>query len=287
MQRLLAIVPFLAILVVIAGCTAMPAPAAKPATPQAQSPVLGWGQRANLDGVKITVRQPRYADRANEAGPEISYRVTITNGTRRTPDVRTTHRADSRKLPGHESNTDSVTTSSVRPGKSRTFTQQITVPYSTSTLTVELGLGKHTPKWRGKIGGTPAKQAEPEPAVEADPNHCDDPNWWNAQQQGDPSEYVRACREWPYWVDRGETPCLPDERNCPVDTVDPCEQTGTCGESGEGMPEPTAGYQCWEGAEEIYDVCRQHKEWVDGQVEYAECIDAGGSWNIARQTCDY
>ncbi len=28
-------------------------------------------------------------------------------------------------------------------------------------------------------------------------NHCNDPDWWNAQQSGDPSDYVSACGEWP------------------------------------------------------------------------------------------
>lgn len=50
---------------------------------------------------------------------------------------------------------------------------------------------------------------------------------------------------------------------------------------------PTAGYQCRDGDEKLYEVCAGHKAWVDGQVEYANCLDGGGTWNVALQRCDY
>lgn len=50
---------------------------------------------------------------------------------------------------------------------------------------------------------------------------------------------------------------------------------------------PTAGYQCLEGDEKIYDVCAGHKAWTEGQIEYAECIDSGGVWDVPSQTCEH
>lgn len=54
--------------------------------------------------------------------------------------------------------------------------------------------------------------------TKANPNHCGDKAWWSSQG-GDPSEYVKACGVWPSWVDRGDTPCLPNEKHCPVATT--------------------------------------------------------------------
>lgn len=50
---------------------------------------------------------------------------------------------------------------------------------------------------------------------------------------------------------------------------------------------PTAGYQCRDGDEKHYEVCAGHKEWVDGQVEFAECHDNGGTWSVRGQRCVY
>ncbi|MGC7097102.1 hypothetical protein ACPZ19_20710 [Amycolatopsis lurida] len=47
-------------------------------------------------------------------------------------------------------------------------------------------------------------------------DHCGDKDWWNKRQVGDPSDYVAACGVWPPWIDRGDTPCLPGEKKCPV-----------------------------------------------------------------------
>ncbi|WP_199431667.1 hypothetical protein [Qaidamihabitans albus] len=52
-------------------------------------------------------------------------------------------------------------------------------------------------------------------------------------------------------------------------------------------PTPTAGYQCIEGDEDIYEVCAAHEAWVAGQVEFAECTNSGGDWNIPLQECTY
>ncbi|HVW44078.1 MAG TPA: hypothetical protein VHC18_22280 [Amycolatopsis sp.] len=52
------------------------------------------------------------------------------------------------------------------------------------------------------------------------------------------------------------------------------------------MP-PTAGYQCRDGDEKLYEVCAGHKAWIDGQLECTNCLDSGGTWNIELQRCDY
>lgn len=103
----------------------------------------------------------------------------------------------------------------------------------------------------------PTTELTSTPAV--DPNHCNDPAWWKTQQSGDPGTYVQLCCEWPSWVPQPQ-------------------QTRSA---------PTAGYQCRPGDNAVYEVCAGHKEWVDGQREYADCQNGGGTWNIARQECDY
>lgn len=63
---------------------------------------------------------------------------------------------------------------------------------------------------------------EEESAAESDDpsEHCNDPDYWNSREYGDPSDYVEACEEWPYWVpESGEDACGP----------------GLCGDQGEGM----------------------------------------------------
>jgi hypothetical protein len=42
---------------------------------------------------------------------------------------------------------------------------------------------------------------------------------------------------------------------------------------------PTYGYQCRDGDEAKYQVCAGHKAWVDGQVEFTNCLDSGGTWD--------
>lgn len=114
---------------------------------------------------------------------------------------------------------------------------------------------------------TPSRTAKPSKA--ADANHCRDPKWWS-RQGGDPGAYVAKCGHWPSWVDRGDTACVPGERNCPVS-----KRTA-----------PQYGYQCRDGDEATYSVCAGHKAWTDGQVEYANCLSSGGTWNIDAQRCD-
>ncbi len=48
---------------------------------------------------------------------------------------------------------------------------------------------------------------------------------------------------------------------------------------------PTIGADCRPGDEKDYRVCAGHKAWVDGQLEYANCLDSGGSWDIPDQSC--
>ena len=50
-------------------------------------------------------------------------------------------------------------------------------------------------------------------------------------------------------------------------------------------PIPTAGYQCRPGDEKLFEVCASHKAWVDGQVESANCMKSGKTWDIATQKC--
>jgi cytoskeletal protein RodZ len=50
-------------------------------------------------------------------------------------------------------------------------------------------------------------------------------------------------------------------------------------------PIPTAGYQCRPGDEKLFEVCASHKAWVDGQVESANCMKSGRTWDIAAQKC--
>ncbi|WP_162788786.1 hypothetical protein [Amycolatopsis albispora] len=51
-------------------------------------------------------------------------------------------------------------------------------------------------------------------------------------------------------------------------------------------PAPTAGYQCRDGDEERHEVCAEHKRWVDGQVEFTNCLDSGGVWDEEAQRCE-
>lgn len=70
-----------------------------------------------------------------------------------------------------------------------------------------------------EIPDVPLPDQEPEPSTSG-ADHCGDVAWWNARQQGDPSDYVAACGTWPSWIDRGDdTTCLPGERDC-ADTTD-------------------------------------------------------------------
>ena len=93
--------------------------------------------------------------------------------------------------------------------------------------------------------------------------------------------------------------------------VDPCSLPNLCGDNGEGMmcnpdtgqsyiPDdprqycdsnghltsvPTAGYQCRVGDETRFQVCAGHKQWVDEQVEYMNCLNNGGTWDVVNQRC--
>ncbi|MQA12842.1 MAG: hypothetical protein GEV09_01370 [Pseudonocardiaceae bacterium] len=58
-------------------------------------------------------------------------------------------------------------------------------------------------------------QAASPAASESPSDHCDDPDWWNSRQSGDPGDYVAACGEYPYW--------LPDPNDeTDVGVQDPC-----------------------------------------------------------------
>lgn len=48
---------------------------------------------------------------------------------------------------------------------------------------------------------------------------------------------------------------------------------------------PQYGYQCRDGDERKYDVCAGHKAWVDGQREFTDCLDGGGTWGVENQRC--
>lgn len=48
---------------------------------------------------------------------------------------------------------------------------------------------------------------------------------------------------------------------------------------------PQFGYQCRDGDEAKYEVCAGHKAWVDGQREFTECLDSGGTWDTATDRC--
>lgn len=48
---------------------------------------------------------------------------------------------------------------------------------------------------------------------------------------------------------------------------------------------PQYGYQCRDGDETKYDVCAGHKAWVDGQREFTDCLDGGGTWDVDTQRC--
>ncbi|GAA1208950.1 hypothetical protein [Prauserella alba] len=48
---------------------------------------------------------------------------------------------------------------------------------------------------------------------------------------------------------------------------------------------PTAGYQCLEGDAAIYDVCADHEAWLEGQREYARCLEHDGTWDVRSQAC--
>ncbi len=48
---------------------------------------------------------------------------------------------------------------------------------------------------------------------------------------------------------------------------------------------PQYGYQCRDGDETKYEVCAGHKAWVDGQREFTDCLDGGGTWDIDTQRC--
>lgn len=48
---------------------------------------------------------------------------------------------------------------------------------------------------------------------------------------------------------------------------------------------PQFGYQCRDGDESKYDVCAGHKAWVDGQREFTDCLNGGGTWDIDTQRC--
>lgn len=48
---------------------------------------------------------------------------------------------------------------------------------------------------------------------------------------------------------------------------------------------PQYGYQCRDGDETKYEVCAGHKAWVDGQREFTDCLDGGGTWDVDTQRC--
>jgi len=45
------------------------------------------------------------------------------------------------------------------------------------------------------------------------------------------------------------------------------------------------GYQCRDGDETKYQVCAEHKAWVDGQLEFTNCTSTGGTWSDEEQRC--
>jgi len=48
---------------------------------------------------------------------------------------------------------------------------------------------------------------------------------------------------------------------------------------------PQYGYQCRDGDETKYEVCAGHKAWIDGQREFTDCLNGGGTWDVDRQRC--
>jgi hypothetical protein len=50
---------------------------------------------------------------------------------------------------------------------------------------------------------------------------------------------------------------------------------------------PKYGYQCRAGDEKKYAICAGHDDWVNGQLEYMDCLDGGGTWNADQQVCDH
>lgn len=111
----------------------------------------------------------------------------------------------------------------------------------------------HTAGWKITYPAGAATTPEAiEPTVSDDPaDHCDDPDWWNARQAGDPGDYVAACGQYPYWL---EEPVPYDETDAglvmpendpnfvpPIcsDTITesctPAEDTGYVDENGNGL----------------------------------------------------
>lgn len=76
------------------------------------------------------------------------------------------------------------------------------------------------------IPSAPAPTTTAEEVSDDPSDHCGDQAWWEQRQIGDPGDYVAACGVWPEWVDRGDTPCLPDEQQCPVTDPGPPAYTG-------------------------------------------------------------
>ncbi|MFJ7214857.1 hypothetical protein [Amycolatopsis sp. NPDC098790] len=48
---------------------------------------------------------------------------------------------------------------------------------------------------------------------------------------------------------------------------------------------PQYGYQCRDGDETKFEVCAGHKAWIDGQREFTDCLNGGGTWDIDTQRC--
>lgn len=48
---------------------------------------------------------------------------------------------------------------------------------------------------------------------------------------------------------------------------------------------PKYGYQCRTGDERKYAICAAHDDWVDGQVEFDNCMSNGGTWDVDKQKC--
>ncbi len=208
----------------LAACTASPSPPPAPApTPPPPTPTVikTWGESIdNGKGVVFSVAAPEWVDNYDGRSVLLVTMTAENNGPAELSNVGMSEFRTDKGEPAIEAGPRDIDDgpTSVLAGESYRGQIALTLPAGSTDLRVTIAQGMSTAGAIGdqlKVnahfkGAIPAPGgAETEPVAETtrstDPNHCNDPEWWNAQQSGDPSTYVDACGEWPSWLETPET----------------------------------------------------------------------------------
>lgn len=211
--------------------------------------VKTWDQTGRVLGVDFTVRRPvarapvaeGYAPVADPGRTWLAVDVTVVNNSDRTQNLLglSQVRTDRGQAVNYGGFGVSELPISLPPGERGSGIQYLQVDRASKELRLEVatnGLRDRagrvpfpspvTLQFRGPVPlasesreSAPAAKVPTERRVEEGRGHCDDPDWWFAQQSGDPGTYVEACGEWPTFVEQPPPPEFTYTETLPPPTV--------------------------------------------------------------------